>query len=234
MAIYRHTVGMPRLGRVVVPGIPHHVTQRGVRREEVFFSQKDRWRYLEFLAEAAEHFGVAVWSWCLMTNHVHIVAVPEEERSLALCFGKAHTQYTRMINFRKDWRGHLWQARFGSSPMEDGYTYHTVRYVLRNPVRAGLVEVPWEYEWSSAAFHVGEKKTDPLVKPNKYLDDMIGDWRTYLLEPQGTEILRELRKETSVGRPLGSKQFVSQLEQDLSRSLTRRPLGRPKKKVYNE
>jgi len=117
--------------------------------------------------------------------------------------------------------------------MDDGYTYHTIRYVLRNPVRAGMVELPWEYEWSSAAFHVGEKVADPLVKPNQYLDDMIGDWRAYLLEPEGTEILSELRKETSVGRPLGSKAFVSQLEQNLSRSLTRRPLGRPKKKQSN-
>ena len=169
-----------------------------------------------------------------MTNHVHVVAVPEEERSFALCFGKAHTQYTRMINFRKDWRGHLWQGRFGSSPMDDGYTYHTVRYVLRNPVRTGLVEVPWAYEWSSAAFHLGEKKVDPLVKPNKYLDDMVGDWRAYLLEPQGAEILRELRREKWVGRPLGSKQFVTQIEQDLNRSLTRLQPGRPSKKVLNQ
>ena len=167
---------MPRLARVVIPDVPHHVTQRGVRRQDVFFSDEDRLRYLEFVREAAERFGVTIWAWCLMANHGHFVAVPKGEESLALCFGKAHTKYSRMVNFRSDWRGHLWQGRFGSSPMDEAYTYHRTRYVLRNPVRAGIVRLPWRYEWSSAASHIGEKKTDPLVRPDKDLDGMVGDW----------------------------------------------------------
>ena len=224
---------MPRLARVVVPGLPHHVTQRGTRREDVFFSDEDRLRYLAFVREAAERFGVTIRSWCLMSNHVHFVAVPEGEKSLALCFGKAHTQYTRMINFRKGWRGFLWQGRFGSSPMDGPHTFHAVRYVLRNPVRAGLVRLPWRYEWSSAAFHVGEKKTDPLVKETADIDGMIGDWREYLVEPEADEMLRRMRRETTVGRPLGGGEFVQRLEEDLDRFLTRRPPGRPRKAGRN-
>jgi putative transposase len=98
-----------------------------------------------------------------MTNHVHFVAVPASEESLALCFDKAHTKYARMVNFRSGWRGHLWQGRFGSSPMDESHAYLAVRYALRNPVRAGVVRLPWRHEWSSAAFHVGERATDPLA-----------------------------------------------------------------------
>ena len=221
---------MPRLARLVIPGLPHHITQRGTRREDVFFSDEDRLRYLAFVREAAERFGVTIRSWCLMSNHVHFVAVPKGEKSLALCFGKAHTQYTRMINFRNGWRGHLWQGRFGSSPMDDPHAFHAVRYVLRNPVRARLVRLPWRYEWSSAAFHVGERKTDPLIKANnEELDGMVGDWREYLVEPDADEVLCRLRGETTVGRPLGSPEFVQRLEEDLDRFLTRRPPGRPRK-----
>ena len=224
---------MPRLARVVIPGLPHHVTQRGVQRRDVFSSDEDRLRYLEFVREAAERFGVAIRSWCLMSNHVHFVAVPEGERSLALCFGRAHTRYTRMVNFRERWRGHLWEGRFASSPMDDPHVFHAVRYVLRNPVRSGLVRLPWRYEWSSAAFHVGERKTDPLVKANEELDGMVGDWREYLVEPDADEVLCRLRGETAVGRPLGSAAFVRKLEEDLDRFLTRRPPGRPRKRRLN-
>lgn len=224
---------MPRLARVVIPGLPHHVTQRGVQRRDVFSSDEDRLRYLEYVREAAARFGVTIWSWCLMSNHVHFVAVPEGERSLALCFGKAHTKYTRMVNFREGWRGHLWQGRFGSSPMDEPHAYRAVRYVLRNPVRAGVVRMPWRYEWSSAAFHVGERKTDALVNPNEELDRMIGEWREYLLEPDADEVLCRLRSETSVGRPLGNAEFVQRLEEELDRHLTRRPPGRPRKRRRN-
>jgi putative transposase len=109
----------------------------------------------------------------------------------------------------------------------------SVRYVLRNPVRAGIVRLPWRYEWSSAAFHVGEKKTDPLVKPNKELDEMVGSWQEYLVEPDADEVLCRLRSETAVGRPLGEAAFVQKLEEDLDRFLTRRPPGRPRKRGHN-
>jgi len=219
---------MPKLARVIVPGVPHHVTQRGSRRQEVFFSDEDRLKYLDLIREAAEQFGVTFSAWCLMSNHVHFVAVPSGEKSFALCFGKAHTQYTRMVNFREGWRGFLWQGRFASSPMDEAHAYHAVRYVERNAVRAGLCRLPWRYEWSSAAFHVGEKLTDPLVKPDG--SQSVDDWREYLAGPDADDVICLIRRETAVGRPVGDDEFVGRLEQALDRRLTRRPPGRPRKR----
>jgi putative transposase len=165
-----------------------------------------------------------------MTNHVHFVAEPKTEDGLAKCFGTAHNRYSRMVNFREGWRGFLFQGRFGSSPMDPTYTYHTLRYVLRNPVCAGLVRVPWTWEWSSAAYHVGKKPTDRLVKRDDEIEKMVGDWVSYLTESDDDDMLCELRRQTHSGRPLGPDEFVRGLEKRLKRNLTRQPPGRPKKK----
>jgi putative transposase len=220
---------MARFARVVLPGIPHHITQRGTRREEVFFTDEDRQRYLTMVAEAAERFGVEIWAWCLMPNHVHIVAVPDRENSLALCFGKAHTQYSRRINFRKEWRGSLWQGRFASCPLDEQHAWHAVRYVERNPVRAKLVRVAWSYEWSSAAYHVGLRETDPLIRKMPKAAQMAEDWRAYL-QDEDEAALASLRREGWVGRPVGSPAFLHRVEKTLDRALTRGKPGRPPKK----
>jgi len=224
---------MARLARVVVPGMPHHVTQRGNRRQSVFFSADDRQTYLQYVGEAAEQFGVSVWAWCLMTNHVHFVAVPEDEDALAKCFGRAHTRYTRMINFRKKWRGYLWQGRFASSVMDDAHLYHGLRYVERNPVRARMARVPWSYAWSSAAFRVGRRRTDPLVRSGDRPGRTVDDWRAYLREGDDAAQLELIRRETPVGRPLGDARFIRRLERRLGIDLFRRPPGRPRKRKGN-
>ena len=208
----------------------HHVTQRGNRRQQVFFSADDRHTYLQYVQEACAQFGVSIWAWCLMTNHVHFVAVPEEENSLALCFGRAHTRYTRMINFRKKWRGYLWQGRFASSVMDDGHLYHGLRYVERNPVRARIVRVPWAYRWSSARFRMERCRKDPLVRTDDMPEKTIEDWRTYLTEGEDPEQVEMIRRETPVGRPLGDVAFIRLLERRLGLALFRRPPGRKRKK----
>lgn len=143
------------MARVVIPGLPHHITQRGVRRMNVFFSDEDRTEYLKHLAEQGERFGVTYLAWCLMTNHAHLIAIPEEEQSLARGIGEAHRKYTRYVNFREGWRGYLFQGRFHSFPLEAAYLLAALRYVLRNPVRAGIARRPWDYPWSSAKWFVG-------------------------------------------------------------------------------
>ena len=125
---------MARLARVVVPGYPHHVTQRGNRRLPTFFSPEDYRAYVEFLAKHAAAEGLAIWAWCLMPNHVHLIAVPETEEALAGAIGEAHRQYTRRINFREGWRGHLWQERFFSCVLDGPHALAAARYVERNPV----------------------------------------------------------------------------------------------------
>ncbi len=207
---------MARIARVVIPGLAHHVVQRGVRRMDVFFSNDDREEYLKLLAEQGERFGVKYLTWCLMTNHVHLIAVPCDETSLARGIGEAHRRYTRYINFREGWRGYLFQGRFHSFPLEGGYLLAAVRYVLRNPVRAGMVRKPWDYRWSSARWFVGETEDDPLAVPSDVFTG-ITDRRSFLLQEE--DALTELRRHTRTGRPLGSSSFLAQLEQMTGRIL---------------
>src|SRR3989338_1383957 len=169
---------MARLARIVAPGTPHHVLQRGNRSQQVFFSDSDRRHYLDLLKEQCGIWGVKVWAYCLMDNHVHLILVPEENGSLGKSLGETHKKYTRMINFREGWRGYLWQGRFKSFILDERYLYAAVRYVARNPVQAGLVRRPEDYLWSSARCHVNGDKNEILS--HFYLLDEVRDWDQYL------------------------------------------------------
>jgi putative transposase len=146
---------MPRIARVVVPGLPHHVTQRGNRRVETFRSDKDRRIYLMLIGEYADRHRLDVWAYALMPNHVHLVAVPEHNDSLACAIRDAHGMYASYFNRTYGLEGHLWQGRYFSCAMNPDHTTTAVRYVERNPVRAGIVDRAQDYEWSSAAAHCG-------------------------------------------------------------------------------
>jgi putative transposase len=154
---------MARLARVVVPGVAHHVTQRGNRRQPTFFQEDDYRAYLELLGEGCGRCGVEVWAYCLMPNHVHLIVVPQSEDGLRRALGEAHRRYTRRINFREGWRGHLWQGRFASFALDARYLRRAARYVELNPVRAKLCRMPWRWPWSSAAAHVAGKE-DGVVR----------------------------------------------------------------------
>jgi putative transposase len=207
---------MARIARIVVPGIPHHIVQRGVRRMDVFFRNTDRTEYLKQLSEQGKRFGVEYIAWCLMTNHVHLVAVPRQEDSLAKGIGEAHRRYTRFVNFREGWRGYLFQGRFHSFPLEGDYSLGAVRYVLRNPVRAGLVREPWDYRWSSARWFIGARTDDSLAVPSDLFAD-ITDRRSFLLQEE--EAITEFRRHARTGRPLGSESFLVHLERSTGRDL---------------
>lgn len=200
---------MARIARVVVPGTPHHIVQRGVRGMNVFFSDADRCAYLDLLSEYGRRFGVSFLGWCLMTNHVHLIAVPEDESSLARGIGEAHRRYTGRINFREGWRGYLFQGRFHSCPLDGPHLLAAVRYVLRNPVRAGIADTPWDYKWSSAPWIVRDVLKDALAVPSEMLAD-ISDWRSFLMSSSCE--MKDLRQHTRTGRPLGSESFVTSIE----------------------
>ncbi|MBU0480912.1 MAG: transposase [Proteobacteria bacterium] len=217
---------MTRIARVVLPGYPHHITQRGVRSMPVFFTDDDRDEYLRLQREQGERFGVKFISYCLMTNHVHLVAIPEDETGLARAIGEAHRLYTRRINFREKVRGYLFQGRFFSCPLDGSYLISAVRYVERNPVRAKMVKHAWEYEWSSAAYHVGIKNEDVLVTDSDLLKE-IDDWRLYL--SGNDKDIEELRLNTRTGRPAGGEGFIAKAERIVSRVLHPGKAGRPKK-----
>jgi putative transposase len=219
---------MARIARVVAPGVPHHITQRGNRRQQTFFCDEDYEAYVELVAEWCDKLGVEVWAYCLMPNHVHLVAVPENEDGLRRAIGEAHRRYTRMVNFRERWRGHLWQDRFASFPMDEAHTYECGRYVELNPVRAGLAEGAEGWKWSSARAHLSGKD-DELVKVRPLLE-MVGEWGEYLSSGMDGEAAEALRRHERTGRPLGDDRFVEGLEKRLGRSLRRqRPGPKPRR-----
>jgi putative transposase len=207
---------MARIARVIAAGIPHHVTQRGNRRLSTFFSNEDYQAYIALMSEWCQKCNVEIWAYCLMPNHVHLIAVPESEDGLRRGIGEAHRRYSRMINFRENWRGHLWQGRFASFPMDENYLLAAALYVEMNPVRANLATDATAWPWSSAQAHVAGND-DGLVKVSPLLE-IVGDWKTFLTGAN-EELLNDIRKHERSGRPLGSEEFVESLEADLSRTL---------------
>jgi putative transposase len=217
---------MPRFARLVIPGLPHHVTQRGNRRQPVFFTEDDRQAYLRALLVQTQQQGVAIWAYCLMTNHIHLVAVPARPDSLARALGEAHRRYTWQVNRRAGWTGYLWQGRFASFPMDAPHAYAAIRYVERNPVEARLVTRAEDYPWSSARAHV-RGIPDPLLTPCP-LQSEIADWGRFLREPIG-EWGRLAEHHSRTGRPLGDTDFLARLEQMTGRRLQKRRAGRRRK-----
>jgi REP-associated tyrosine transposase len=222
---------MARIARVVVPGCPHHLTQRGNRRQETFFEDDDYRTYMELMAESCGRCGVEVWAYCLMPNHVHLIVVPSDEEGLAGAIGEAHRRYSRHVNFREGWRGHLWQGRFASFVMDDDYLLAAARYIELNPVRARIVRKPHRYRYSSARAHL-EGRADPLLSDSP-LRSMVDDWSSFLSEGTDEQEQALLRRHESTGRPLGSKRFIRKLEKILGRVLRPQKGGRPRKSRKN-
>ena len=209
---------MARIPRIVIPQIPHHITQRGNRRQQTFFSIADYQAYLEFLATACKVYDVEIWAYCLMPNHVHLIAVPGTEKSLQLAMGDCHQRYSKLINYRFGWNGYLWQGRFKSFPMDEKHLYYAARYVELNPVRAGICKQAEDYLWSSALAHLNIRE-DKYVSVQPLLS-RFPDWRYYLNEETDPRWTKTHRSHSSTGRPLGSKEFVSALELSTGRILT--------------
>jgi putative transposase len=217
------------MARVVVPGIPHHLTQRGNRREDVFFEDGDRQRYLQLLLEYSVKHGMETLAYCLMTNHVHLVGVPARADSLARVFKVVDLRYAQHVNWMQGIDGRLWQGRFFSCPLDEEHLWAAIRYVERNPVRARLVRKAEEYPWSSAAAHCGQRP-DPILAPlPEPRPPEAANWAAWLAEKEDEKMLLKLRLCTRTGRPVGSRRFLAKLESRLGRRLQARPTGRPRK-----
>jgi putative transposase len=224
---------MPRIARASVEGLPHHVTQRGNYRQVVFEDDTDRKAYLAFLALYKERYGLEVWAWCLMDNHVHLVAVPKGADSLSNTLHMTHMRYAAYANRRHGRQGHLWQGRFYSCVLEGEHVGTAVRYVERNPVRARIVRKAENYRWSSARFHVGGK-ADGICDTSFPMEDVSAGWRggwSKWLELTGDEdVIEGLKKSTKTGRPFGSVGFVAKVEGKLGRRVRSLGRGRPRKR----
>ena len=174
----------------MVSGFPHHITQRGNRRQQTFFCDGDYRAYLGLMSRWGRQSGVEIWSYYRMPNPFHRSAVPVNEESLPKAIGEAHRRYARMINFREGWRGFLWQGRFKSYPLGEHYVLAAARYIEQNPVRAKLVKEAWEYPWSSARAHV-EGEDDSLVKARAILA-IVGDGNKFLGGATTTDEAKQL------------------------------------------
>jgi putative transposase len=222
---------MPRLARIVLKDVPHHITQRGNNKQDVFFVDDDRTVYLEILKEQSQRFGLDVLGYCLMTNHVHLIAVPRNSEALAKAVGRTHFLYTQYVNRMHKRSGHLWQNRFYSCPMDNRHLFKAMQYIETNPLRAKMVRKPWLYAWSSAAAHI--ENNDPMglldMKWWRTVSKRL-DWKAILQKQINENDLSKIRLATTRGRPLATDSFLSKLEKTVGRRLRPLPVGRPKKK----
>jgi putative transposase len=218
---------MARFARIVVPDVPHLVTQRGNRRQQTFFNDADRALYKRLVATFAARAGVAIWAYCLMPNHVHLIMLPATADGLARALGEAHRRYTRQVNMREGWTGYLWQGRFASAPVDDHHLLAAARYIEQNPARAGLVQRPADWPWSSARAHL-EGRDDALVQVAPLLA-RVPDWAAFLAAGLDQGTMEALRRGERTGRPLGTPAFIADLEVRVGRRLAPRKAGRKPK-----
>ena len=233
---------MARLARVVIPGVAHHVTQRGNRRLPIFFSDEDREAYVALAADACAATGTRCLAWCLMDNHVHLILVPPSAEGLRATLGEAHRRYSRMINFREGWRGYLFQGRFASYPMDDAHLVAAVRYVENNPVAARMVAWAEDWPWSSARSHVagkrvrGDRLTDVAA-----LGAHVRNWRAMLrhgaelgdADGDGEALAEAIEARLRTGRPLGTEEWLERQEAALGRPLAPQRRGPKPKRAGN-
>ena len=221
---------MARLARIVVPGYPHHIIQRGNRSQQTFFCNDDYLAYIDLMADWCNHCGVEIWCYCLMPNHTHLIAVPSDKDSLRSAIGEAHRRYSRMINFRKGWRGYFWQGRFSSFVMDETYALAAARYIELNPARANIVKNPENYKWSSCKAHLNGK--DNMLVKVKPLLTRIPSWKNFLQEPISELEAGKMQKHERTGRPIGNDLFIDQLEYETGLCLRKKKPGpkvQPKK-----
>jgi putative transposase len=223
---------MARLPRVVIADVAHHVTQRGNARQVILSSDADRATYLELLRQYSRLYGLSLLGYCLMSNHVHLIAVPQTLTALSQSLKQAHGRYAAYWNAQQSSTGHVWQGRFYSCPLDESHLWKALCYVELNPVRAGMVATAELWKWSSAAAHCGGSSSVSMLDMERWRKRWtVTEWREFLHHAASAADVNALRHSTHTGRPLGSQGFVAGLEELTSRPLSQRKGGRPKKPV---
>ena len=224
---------MSRIARIVLPDVPYHITQRGNARQQVFFHDRDYTLYLDLLRQFHADAHLRILAYCLMPNHIHLIAIPERPNAMADALRATHANYARHYNLEKRSCGHVWQARYFSTPMDTTHLWRAMAYVERNPVRAGLVQYAEHFSWSSARLRL---TSDPAASAS-FID--LAYWRAEYSRDRWKQALQtsvdeeafgqRLQEASRHGRPLGNDEFVRQLERRSGRTLRPSPVGRPKK-----
>lgn len=218
---------MPRKPRIVIPGIAHHIIQRGNNRQYIFSEDQDYKTYCFWTNQYAQKYGVSILAYCLMGNHVHFIVIPDSSDGLARMFNSIHMRYAQYMNRKRKTSGHLWQGRFFSCICEGEHLRQAMRYVEQNPVRAKMVLDPWNYAWSSARWHVGAGSERYIqTKAVSFMDKR--EWKAYLKNEEET-INDKLRKATQKGLAFASDTFVARWEKKLNCILHELKAGRPQK-----
>lgn len=221
---------MARLSRLVIPGLPHHVTQRGNGRARVFYEDADYEAYRDWLGESCRAAAVAVWSWVLMPNHVHLILVPRDEDGLRRALAPLHRRYAGRVHARRKRTGHFWQGRFGCVVMDEAHLGAALRYVALNPVRARLVKRATDWRWSSVHAHLGRVDDDGVTARAPVLD-RFPDFAGLLAAGEDEAMSQRLRRAESIGRPVGDDRFLARIERRTGRTLKPGKRGpKPKKK----
>ena len=208
---------MARLARVVVPGLPHHVTQRGNGRARSFFGDADYALYRDLLAEHCQAADVEVWAWCLMPNHVHLILVPSDPDGLRRALAPVHRRYAGVVHARRKRTGHFWQGRFGAVVMDEAHLAAALRYVSLNPVRARMVARAQDWRWSSTRAHLRGK--DDGLTARAPIRERFPRFADLLATEPESDVFARLRAAESIGRPLGSDRFLAKIERLTKRRL---------------
>lgn len=224
-----YIICISRVARIVVPDMPHHITQRGNYKQCVFDNDCDRKKYLSWVEKYSKQNNLEILSFCLMTNHIHFIAVPSKLDSLARTFSNSHMVYSHYYNKKIGLGGHLWKGRFFSCVMDEFHLVAAARYIERNPVRAGLVKYPWDWDWSSAAFHCGKINQAHIELGDLFrmIDMNEDEWITYISREDDPLFVKDIKKSTSTGRPLARAGIIKKLEKKLGKILRANPPGRP-------
>jgi putative transposase len=221
---------MPRNARIVVPDVPHHVTHRGNNRQTVFHHPDDYETYILHLKHYSAIFGLQILGYCLMPNHVHLLVIPRNENSMAKAVGTGHMRFAQIVNKIHGGSGHLWGDRFFSCPIDDTHLVAAMRYTEMNPVRAGLVNTPASYKWSSADVHTGGRDIWDLVDTGYWFEHFTSDeWREFLTEREDKAVITALEKHIQTGKPYGNRDFIRMIERKTGMSFEPGKRGRPKK-----
>ena len=223
---------MSRIARIVYPDYPHHIIQRGNNKQAIFFDDNDKQFYLNLLKKYSSQCGCKIHAYCLMMNHIHLLAVPQHGSSLAKTMQKTSLTFTQFINRKYKRTGRLWECRFHSSLVDkDSYLWAVCRYIERNPVRAKIVNNPIHYKWSSAKSNTSESEKNNLIEPiwKKYVDKK--EYIEFLNRADNESDIDMINKYTFIGKPIGSGNFLAYISKTLNINITPKPVGRPKEIV---
>jgi putative transposase len=221
---------MPRIARIALAEVPYHITQRGNARQQIFFDDADHLLYLDLLGRHSAQARLRIQAWCLMPNHIHLIATPERSNSMSTALSRTHADFARHFNLKRRTCGHVWQARYFSCPLDRAHFWQALTYVERNPVRAGLVNRAEEFRWSSASPRAGATPRPDFLELEEWQREYSAEARSKVIAPgvEELEFGERLADASGRGRPLGDRAFISELERQAGRRLRARPVGRPK------